>query len=225
MTSLILKDIWLKFPKIKKKLDNNISEHQTLKVNSGLKNINLNFKIGDKVGLIEENGADKTTLLKTIAGIYNYDSGSINKSGKILSVFSVNAGIESEFTGYENIFYQLYLRGLKKKQIDQKLENIIKFSKLGKNIFLPVRTYSNGMRARLAISIILSLEADIFICDEFITASDPEYFDLMINEIFKKYSKGIIIISSHYMEFLENKMNRMITMENGAVAKDQRINE
>lgn len=96
---------------------------------------------------------------------------------------------------------------------------------MGKNIFLPVRTYSNGMRARLAISIILSLEADIFICDEFITASDPEYFDLMINEIFKKYSKGIIIISSHYMEFLENKMNRMITMENGAVAKDQRINE
>ena len=115
MTSLILKDIWLKFPKIKKKLDNNISEHQTLKVNSGLKNINLNFKIGDKVGLIGENGAGKTTLLKTIAGIYNYDSGSINKSGKILSVFSVNAGIESEFTGYENIFYQLYLRGLKKK--------------------------------------------------------------------------------------------------------------
>jgi len=220
MTKLTLDNIELSFPFIKQKKKINFEDKKSLKVNIGLKNISLKFKPGDRIGLIGENGAGKTVLLKTIAGIYEADKGSINIEGKLLAIFTLNAGIEDEFTGYQNIFYQMFLRGYNKEFAETKVDEIVKNSKLGNNIHRQVRTYSSGMRARLAIAIVFSLEADIFLCDEFITTSDPSYFDEMIDKIFEKYSKGILIIASHYMDFIEKRMNRIIEIKNGEVVKD-----
>ena len=174
----------------------------------------------ERVGLIGENGAGKTTLLKAISGIYEVDNGEIDVNGNMLSVFTLNAGIEDEFTGYQNIIYQMFLRGYDRKFALSKIDQITKISKLGDNIHRQVRTYSTGMRARLAIAIVFSLKADIFLCDEFITTSDPSFFEEMIDKIFEKYSKGILIIASHYMDFIYKRMNRIIEIKNGEVVRD-----
>ena len=116
----------------------------------------------------------------------------------------------------------MFLRGYDRKFALSKIDEITKISKLGDNIHRQVRTYSTGMRARLAIAIVFSLKADIFLCDEFITTSDPSYFEEMIDNIFEKYSKGVLIIASHYMDFIHNRMNRIIEIKNGEVVKDIR---
>ena len=222
MINLNLKNISLEFPKIKQKNKLINLNKDDLKISSGLKNISLNFEAGDRVGLIGENGAGKTTLLKAISGIYEVDNGEINVNGNMLSVFTLNAGIEDEFTGYQNIIYQMFLRGYDRKFALSKIDEITKISKLGDNIHRQVRTYSTGMRARLAIAIVFSLKADIFLCDEFITTSDPSYFEEMIDNIFEKYSKGVLIVASHYMDFIHKRMNRIIEIKNGEVVKDIR---
>ena len=220
MINLNLKNISLEFPKIKQKNKLINLNKDDLKISSGLKNISLNFEAGDRVGLIGENGAGKTTLLKAISGIYEVDNGEIDVNGNMLSVFTLNAGIEDEFTGYQNIIYQMFLRGYDRKFALSKINEITKISKLGDNIHRQVRTYSTGMRARLAIAIVFSLKADIFLCDEFITTSDPSFFEEMIDKIFEKYSKGILIIASHYMDFIYKRMNRIIEIKNGEVVRD-----
>lgn len=220
MINLNLKNIILEFPKIKQKNKLINLNKDDLKISSGLKNISLNFEAGDRVGLIGENGAGKTTLLKAISGIYEVDNGEIDVNGNMLSVFTLNAGIEDEFTGYQNIIYQMFLRGYDRKFALSKIDEITKISKLGDNIHRQVRTYSTGMRARLAIAIVFSLKADIFLCDEFITTSDPSFFEEMIDKIFEKYSKGILIIASHYMDFIYKRMNRIIEIKNGEVVRD-----
>ena len=220
MINLNLKNISLEFPKIKQKNKLINLNKDDLKISSGLKNISLNFEAGDRVGLIGENGAGKTTLLKAISGIYEVDNGEIDVNGNMLSVFTLNAGIEDEFTGYQNIIYQMFLRGYDRKFALSKIDEITKISKLGDNIHRQVRTYSTGMRARLAIAIVFSLKADIFLCDEFITTSDPSFFEEMIDKIFEKYSKGILIIASHYMDFIYKRMNRIIEIKNGEVVRD-----
>jgi ABC-type polysaccharide/polyol phosphate transport system ATPase subunit len=223
MINLNLKNITLEFPIIKqKKKIKDINDNSALKISTGLKDINLDFKQGDRIGLIGENGSGKTTLLKTIAGIYEPDNGKIEINGEMLAVFTLNAGMEDEFTGYQNIIYQMFLRGYNKEFALSKIDEITKFTRLGNNIHRQVRTYSSGMRARLAIAIVFSLKAEIFLCDEFITTSDPSYFDEMIDSIFEKYSKGILIIASHYVDFIEKRMNRIIELKNGEVIKDIR---
>tara|TARA_B100000989_G_scaffold291044_1_gene265021 strand:+ start:11157 stop:11828 length:672 start_codon:yes stop_codon:yes gene_type:complete len=222
MINLNLKNVILEFPKIKQKNKLINLNKDDLKISTGLKNISLNFEAGDRVGLIGENGAGKTTLLKAISGIYEVDNGEIDVNGNMLSVFTLNAGIEDEFTGYQNIIYQMFLRGYDRKFALSKINEITKISKLGDNIHRQVRTYSTGMRARLAIAIVFSLKADIFLCDEFITTSDPSFFEEMIDKIFEKYSKGILIIASHYMDFIYKRMNRIIEIKNGEVVRDIR---
>ncbi|MDC0327085.1 ATP-binding cassette domain-containing protein [Candidatus Pelagibacter sp.] len=222
MINLNLKNITLEFPYIKQKNKLTNINKDDLKISTGLKNISLNFKAGDRVGLIGENGAGKTTLLKAISGIYEVDKGEIDINGNLLAVFTLNAGIEDEFTGYQNIIYQMFLRGYDRKFALTKIDEIMELSKLGDNIHRQVRTYSSGMRARLAIAIVFCLKADIFLCDEFITTSDPSYFDEMIDKIFEKYSKGVLIIASHYMDFIYKRMNRIIEIKDGEVVKDTR---
>ena len=116
----------------------------------------------------------------------------------------------------------MFLRGYDRKFALTKIDEIMELSKLGDNIHRQVRTYSSGMRARLAIAIVFCLKADIFLCDEFITTSDPSYFDEMIDKIFEKYSKGVLIIASHYMDFIDKRMNRIIEIKDGEVVKDIR---
>ena len=134
----------------------------------------MNLKEGDKVGLLGPNGSGKTSLLKIISGIYHPNNGKVIVNGSISTLISLTTGLDLEMDGVENIYLTSYLRGYK-KEIDEKIPQIIEFSELGESIYKPTRTYSSGMLTRLAASIIISFHSDILILDEFISTGDKDF--------------------------------------------------
>lgn len=156
----------------------NISKSYKVEKNNALcvlDNINLEIKKGSRIGIIAPNGAGKTTLLKIISGVAIPSSGKVETQGKIVSLLDLEAGFEPDLTGRENIYVNGLLAGIKKKTIEQKIEQIIDFAGLNNFIDRPFFTYSSGMKFRLAFSIAIASEADVLIIDEIFQAGDFDY--------------------------------------------------
>ena len=126
-----------------------------------LKGINLNIKEGEVVALIGTNGSGKSTLLKLLTKIIYPNKGKIETEGKLTSLLELGAGFHPDFSGRENIYFNASIFGLTRKEIDDRLEDIIEFSELRDFIDNPVRTYSSGMYMRLAFSVAINVDADI----------------------------------------------------------------
>ena len=118
--------------------------------------------------MVGNNGSGKTTLLKTISGIYVPSKGSVRVKYSPFTMFDINMGLNLEATGTENIYLLSYLRGFSKAEIETKINTITEFADLGKFINLPLNTYSNGMKIRLATSIALEINPKILLIDEFL---------------------------------------------------------
>ena len=131
-----------------------------------LKGINVKIKKGEVVALIGTNGSGKSTLLKLLTKIIYPNSGKIETEGKLTSLLELGAGFHPDFSGRENIYFNASIFGLTKKEIDNRLKDIIEFSELENFIDNPVRTYSSGMYMRLAFSIAINVDADILLIDE-----------------------------------------------------------
>lgn len=186
-----------------------------------LQNINLEFRHGDRVGLLGHNGAGKSTLLRVLSSIYKPTSGQVSINGQVASLIDVSLGIDSEATGRENIFIRAALLGLSKKQINEQLEEIIEFSELGDFIDMPVRTYSSGMHLRLAFSVSTVIKPEILIMDEWLSVGD-ESFNYKAENRFKKLidNTSILIIASHSKELLLKTCNRVVLLDHGLVKAD-----
>ena len=183
-----------------------------------LQNINLEFKHGDRVGLLGHNGAGKSTLLRVLSGVYKPTSGQVAINGQVASLIDVSLGIDSEATGRENIFIRGALLGLRKKQINEQLEEIIEFSELGDFIDMPVRTYSSGMHLRLAFSVSTVIRPEILIMDEWLSVSDENFKHKAENRMQKLVeSTSILIIASHSKELLLKTCNRIVLLDHGFV--------
>lgn len=192
----------------------------TVYVNA-LNSINLEFKEGDRVGLIGHNGAGKSTLLKVLSGIYEPTQGYIEYEGKISSLTDVTMGMDPESTGYDNIIMRCIFMGMTLKEAKQKVDEIIKFSGLNQYINLPVRTYSTGMFLRLAFSISTSIVPDILIMDEMIGAGDASFIEKARKRSLEMIEKTkIMVISSHDPNILKEICNRGIWMDKGTIKKD-----
>ena len=137
-----------------------------------LKGINLNIKKGEAVALIGTNGSGKSTLLKLMTKILYPNSGTIEINGKLTSLLELGAGFHPDFSGRENIYFNASIFGLTKKEIDEKLNDIIEFSELENFIDNPIRTYSSGMYMRLAFSVAINVNADILLVDEILSVGD-----------------------------------------------------
>jgi lipopolysaccharide transport system ATP-binding protein len=186
-----------------------------------LQNINLEFKRGDRVGLLGHNGAGKSTLLRVLSGIYKPTSGQVTINGHVASLIDVSLGIDSEATGRENIFIRGALLGLCKKQINEQLEEIIEFSELGDFIDMPVRTYSSGMHLRLAFSVSTVIRPDILIMDEWLSVGDESFKHKAESRMQKLIeSTSILIIASHSKELLLKMCNRIVLLDHGLVKTD-----
>jgi lipopolysaccharide transport system ATP-binding protein len=183
-----------------------------------LQNINLEFRHGDRVGLLGHNGAGKSTLLRVLSGIYKPTSGQVSINGHTASLIDVSLGIDSEATGRENIFIRGALLGLSKTQINEQLEEIIEFSELGDFIDMPVRTYSSGMHLRLAFSVSTVIRPEILIMDEWLSVGD-ESFNYKAENRLKKLidNTSILIIASHSKELLLKTCNKIIWLEYGYI--------
>jgi lipopolysaccharide transport system ATP-binding protein len=196
-------------------------ENKTIKA---LEKINLKIYQKDRIALIGDNGSGKTTLLKVIANIIPLTNGQIDIDGKVFCLIDPNMGLEPECTGIENIFLVSALNFIPKKFIKEQIDEIIEFSGLNENIFRDVKTYSAGMKTRLAVSIIVNSNPDIFVCDEFISAGDKNFKEKLEIKMKKLIeNSGVFIVATHDHEMINKFCNRILTLHQGKIIKDERI--
>jgi ABC-type polysaccharide/polyol phosphate transport system ATPase subunit len=191
-----------------------------------LRDINLDLRSGDRLGLVGHNGAGKTTLLRVLAGIYHPTSGSIRCEGVRMPLTDIQVGQDDEATGYEMILMRGLLMGLKRSEIEAKVEEIAGFSELGTFLELPIRTYSSGMALRLFFSIATTMTADIILMDEWIAAGDEAFIEKANARLQTLIDRAhIIVIASHNRATLQRICTRGLLLEAGRVKHSGSVNE
>ncbi|HHY07032.1 MAG: ABC transporter ATP-binding protein [Lawsonella sp.] len=181
-----------------------------------LKNINLHLREGDRVGLVGHNGAGKSTLLRLLSGIYEPTSGSAEVNGRVAPVFDLGIGMDPEVSGYENIIVRGLFLGQTREQMEAKMEEIAEFSELGEYLHMPLRTYSTGMRVRLALGVVTSIDPEILLLDEGIGAVDAAFMRKARHRLEDLVRRsGILIFASHSNDFLAQLCDKAIWIDHG----------
>lgn len=185
-----------------------------------LKNINLVINKGEKVGIIGPNGSGKTTLLKIITGITTPTEGKIKTFGRVVSLIDLQAGFHPDLTGEQNIFLSGMLLGMRKREIEQKLDSIIKFADIHQFIDTPVFTYSSGMMLRLGFSIAVHSNPDILLLDETITVGDQDFQTKSLKKIQELFEQNkTVVIVSHWLDFVSKNCQRVVLMDKGRIKR------
>ena len=191
-----------------------------------LQDINLSIEKGESVALIGTNGSGKSTLLKLMTKIIYPNKGKITTNGKLTSLLELGAGFHDDFTGRENIYFNASIFGLTKKEIDEKVDEIIEFSELQEFIDNPVRTYSSGMYMRLAFSVAINVQADILLIDEILAVGDQHFQEKCFNKLKElKESGKTIVIVTHSMNQVKQFCDRAIWLYKGNVKMDGNVDQ
>ena len=191
-----------------------------------LQDINLSIEKGESVALIGTNGSGKSTLLKLMTKIIYPNKGKITTNGKLTSLLELGAGFHDDFTGRENIYFNASIFGLTKKEIDEKVDEIIEFSELQEFIDNPVRTYSSGMYMRLAFSVAINVQADILLIDEILAVGDQHFQEKCFNKLKElKESGKTIVIVTHSMNQVKQFCDRAIWIYKGKVKMDGNVDQ
>ena len=183
-----------------------------------LKNLNFNVKRGESLGIIGKNGAGKTTVLKLLSRVTYPDSGEIKVNGKIGAFIELGAGLHPELSGRENIYLYGAILGMRKKEIDEKFEEIVKFSGLRKFLDTPIKRYSSGMYARLGFSVVSFMDPDILLIDEVLAVGDKSFQEKCLSRMhsFAKSDKTLIFIS-HNLDAVKKICEKVIVLDKGKV--------
>lgn len=182
-----------------------------------LKDINFEINQGDAVGIIGRNGAGKSTLLKILSRVTTPTTGRINIKGRVASLLEVGTGFHPELTGRENIYLNGAILGMRKREIDRKLDEIIDFSGVERYIDTPVKRYSSGMYVRLAFAVAAHLESEILIVDEVLAVGDAEFQKKCLGKM-DEVSKGegrTVLFVSHNMGSILQLTNKSLVLESG----------
>ena len=182
-----------------------------------LKDINLEIQQGDAVGIIGRNGAGKSTLLKLLSRVTAPTTGTIKAKGRIASLLEVGTGFHPELTGRENIYLNGAILGMRKKEIDRKLDQIIDFSGVERYIDTPVKRYSSGMYVRLAFAVAAHLDSEILIVDEVLAVGDAEFQKKCLGKM-GEVSKGegrTVLFVSHNMIAINTLCRQVALLVNG----------
>jgi len=182
-----------------------------------LKDLNFDIKQGDRVGIIGKNGAGKSTLLKILSRITTPTEGTIKIKGKIASLLEVGTGFHQELTGRENIYLNGAILGMRKRRIDEKLDEIIAFSGIEQHIDTPVKRYSSGMYVRLAFAVAAHLDSDILIADEVLAVGDAEFQKKALGKM-QDLSTGegrTVLFVSHNMGAVEQLCTVGLILQDG----------
>lgn len=180
--------------------------------------ISFELKRGECLGLIGRNGAGKSTLLKMLNGLIKPDKGRIEMNGRIGALIELGAGFNPILTGRENIYNNGSVLGLKKKEIDGLLEEIIDFSEIGSFIDTPVQFYSSGMKVRLGFSVAVHMKPDVLILDEVLAVGDSGFKMKSFNKINEIMREAAVIFVSHSMPHIATITNQVLLMEAGKSA-------
>lgn len=185
-----------------------------------LRNVSLEVRKGEMVGLIGRNGSGKSTLLQMICGTLQPTVGTVSVHGRVAALLELGAGFNPEFSGRENVYLSASVLGLTKAQIDERYESIAEFAGIGDFIEQPVKMYSSGMYARLAFSVATHVDADILIIDEILAVGDAAFVQRCMRVIHQFKETGTILFVSHDTAAVTNLCDRVVWLENGEVREE-----
>ena len=218
----LFKDLqtWIARKRGKEDPHSKIGEHKYDGTDDGfwaLKDLNFEIKQGDRVGIIGKNGAGKSTLLKILSRITAPTEGCVKIHGRVASLLEVGTGFHGELTGRENVYLNGAILGMKKKEVDRKIDEIIDFSGIEKHIDTPVKRYSSGMYVRLAFAVAAHLDSEILIADEVLAVGDAEFQKKALgkmNELSMGEGRTVLFVS-HNMAAVKGLCNRGVILEKG----------
>lgn len=222
---------WIALKRGKEDPHSKIGEHKYDGTADGfwaLKDLNFEIHQGDRVGIIGKNGAGKSTLLKILSRITAPTEGVVKLRGRVASLLEVGTGFHAELTGRENIYLNGAILGMKKKEVDRKLDEIIAFSEIEQHIDTPVKRYSSGMYVRLAFAVAAHLDSEILIADEVLAVGDAAFQKKALgkmNDLSTGQGRTVLFVS-HQMNAVKNLCNKGIILEKGRIIRtDDDIND
>jgi lipopolysaccharide transport system ATP-binding protein len=195
-----------------------IGYHTGVTVVQALRDITLDLRDGDRLGVVGHNGAGKSTLLQTIAGVYPPTTGTYRREGTVASLINPMLGLEMDASGYENIMIRGLIIGLNRRTIQKLTPDIAEFSGLGEYLDMPVRTYSTGMMMRLGFSIATAVRSNILLMDEWLSVGDAEFRHQAEDRLREVVANtGILVLASHSFDLIERECNRVVELNHGAM--------
>ncbi len=193
---------------------------------TALDDISLAIQSGENVGLLGRNGAGKSTFLRMLAGVYPPKSGEVIINGDVTSLFEVNVGVDADASGYENIPLLMAARGIPLSELSEITKDIEEFTELGEALNRPMRTYSAGMRLRIAFAIATVKSADVLLVDEVVGAGDRD-FRVKSQDRIKRlmHGAGTLLLASHSASVLKTHCQRGLVFSKGKIVFDGGIDE
>ncbi|NCD40624.1 MAG: ATP-binding cassette domain-containing protein [Bacteroidia bacterium] len=186
-----------------------------------LKNINLEIEKGEIIGIVGRNGSGKSTLLKIITNILTPTTGVVKTEGRIVPLLELGSGFHPEYTGLENIYFHNSFLGYSNSATDKKLDTILEFADIGDHIYQPLKTYSSGMKARLAFAVSVNVNPDILILDEILSVGDVSFKRKSYSVMEQFFNQGkTIIYVTHSLSSVNDLCTRAIMMHKGEVILD-----
>ena len=187
-----------------------------------LSDISFNVKKGETVGIIGTNGSGKSTILKIITGVLTPTSGQVRVSGVISALLELGAGFNMDYTGIENIYMNGTMMGFSKKQMDEKLPDILEFADIGDFVYQPVKTYSSGMFVKLAFAVAAHLDSEIMVMDEVLAVGDMKFQQKCLgkmSDVAGQEGRTVLYVS-HNMSTIRQLCTRCVVLDQGRVIFD-----
>ncbi len=186
-----------------------------------VKDVSFNITAGEVVGIMGPNGAGKSTVLKLLSRIIIPNKGSMKVNGRLSALIEVTAGFHPELTGRENVYLNATILGMRRKEIDDKFDEIVEFSGVKEFIDTPVKRYSSGMYSRLGFSVAAHMRPDILLIDEVLSVGDISFQAKCAQKIRELLSSGAtIVLVSHQLDMIQSLCKRVILLQGGQVLKD-----
>jgi ABC-2 type transport system ATP-binding protein len=204
----------------------NIDSAAKVPIIEALRDITVTLEYGARVGLVGHNGAGKSTLLRLLSGIYEPTRGVAEVRGRVAPVFDLGVGMDPEISGFENIMIRGLFLGMTRKQMQDRVDDIADFTELGDFLHMPLRTYSTGMRVRLALGVVTSIDPEILLLDEGIGAVDAAFLEKSKQRLVQLVERsGLLVFASHSDEFLRELCDTAIWMEHGRIRQQGELED
>jgi ABC-type polysaccharide/polyol phosphate transport system ATPase subunit len=184
-----------------------------------LRDVDLVVRPGETVGIIGRNGAGKSTLLKVLSGVLVPTTGTARRRGSLAPILELGTGFDQELTGWENIFLNALLLGRRRREVEERIDEIVEFSELGEMIHSPIRNYSTGMLARLGFAIATSWVPQILLLDEVLSVGDAAFRERCHARLdrFRRAGSAILLVS-HSAQDIKANCERALWLDGGRVA-------
>ena len=191
-----------------------------------LKDVSLTVEQGETVALLGLNGSGKSTLLKHISGVMRPDAGSVGTRGRVAGLIEVGAGFHHDLSGRDNVYLNGAILGMTEDEINEKFDSIVEFSEIGQFIDTEVKFYSSGMYLRLAFSVAVHTDPEVFLVDEILAVGDEPFQKKCIDKIKELAGEGkTLVVVSHDLDLVSRICERGVLLEHGRIIMDAPVRD